>query len=208
MSLYNVSVTWSQPQDEKDRVYRKNINQNPHKKMKKSQAHQDTNQVAQLVTAKIALETIFPEETIDNLIKVARASGNASVAVLMLLNRYEEPKLPHYVVDNDTEHDVEFIAYDPFQDLVKYSYRRIRTKQAWFKTNDEPTEENIQNKSSWLEDAAKALGFEGNREEFQALYCRKVYETTIDDNISTSSTTSESWLKRDVRHEESFALAE
>lgn len=176
--------------------------------MKRAASNPTQQQKMELVTAKIALQTMFPEETINNVLKVVNATGNTPVGVLILLGQYEAPELPHYLADTKDEANIEFISYDPFTDLVKYSYNRIRTKSAWFKKDDEPTEENIQDKSSWREDAMSRLNFKGNSSDFEALYTKKVYQTNIDDDKSTTTISSDSWLNREVRHEESFALAE
>lgn len=63
---------------------------------------------------------------VDTLINICNATGNFDVAVLMLLNKYEEPKLPLkgiMPISNDKLLTVcTLLRYDPFKNSVHYSY--------------------------------------------------------------------------------------
>lgn len=80
----------------------------------------------------------FEDATINAILEVAEATGNALVAVEKVLGVYEAPPMPAKSTSHrsDEMEDRKFIRFDPFKDLVYYEVERRYSEKYFFKTED------------------------------------------------------------------------
>ena len=82
----------------------------------------------------LALETKFPNVNLKNLMDVLNATGNAVVATELLLDIYEEPKIPERALLYKTP--ATFVSYDKFKEEVRYSTDSYTTKNLYFDSEE------------------------------------------------------------------------
>ena len=130
---------------------------------------------------RVALETKFNPEDIDNVLKVISATGNSSVASTILLGKYKEPEFLPHCKDCSRKVNKTFMGYDPFKCEVVYTYNSITNKQAWFKVGDEPIDS---------EDKFKT---------FKENYTWKTWKSTISDVINTHYMGVDEWIANQIQ---------
>jgi len=147
----------------------------------------------------IALGTIFPEEQVDNILKVCEGTPDAKVALNILLGIFEQPEVAQSVKDDDKYANKQLIRYCPFENRVYFRYNPINKKYGWYKKEEtEYTEENAVSLKSWYEDACKEAGYEDIK-AFEADFKKMSYDFSISDRVSETYTSLSDWNKYEIK---------
>jgi len=147
---------------------------------------------------RVALETKFNKEDIENVLKVISNSDNVEIATEILLGIYKEPVFKQFAkLNEDARTNIEFLSYNPFKNRVNYTYNQIITEKRWFKKTEKVfIQENAVSRSHWSDDAAKELDM--TEEEFTKLHSKEI----IDANVSAMK--SEGWASAPKWEETSY----
>lgn len=74
---------------------------------------------------RVALSTKYSAEQIDNLIEIASATSNPTLAIEIMLDIYEEPTFKEYtLLNDDPKFDCKFVRYDKWTHTVWYEYTK------------------------------------------------------------------------------------
>ena len=84
----------------------------------------------------LALTSRFPKEDISNIVRVASATGNAEVAIELLLGLYEEPFVPQHPKNKENVSNqaisCEKTGYDIFKDEVSFDLVTPKNKTVYY----------------------------------------------------------------------------
>lgn len=77
---------------------------------------------------RVALRTKYSAEQIDNLMEIASATPNPTLAIEIILDIYEEPTFKQYTLRNDDPNcECKFVRYDKWTDKVWFEYTKPDT---------------------------------------------------------------------------------
>ena len=139
---------------------------------------------------KIALEAKgFKKEMIENILELAEATGNSTVAIEVLLGVYVEPEFPRA---STVAHNAVFDYYNKFTEEVWYLYDRPITKAGYFPAGTKREDVTMENFDELSDNNIKDY----------------VYHSIPTGKFSkeSRSTSIEQWVRKAVKEE--FALAE
>lgn len=136
-----------------------------------------------------ALSTKYKDSDISNIMRVATSTGNAQLAIAMLLDLYVEPEINKYIAIGDPKtlkgdnqrRDLQLVQYNPFTDIVTYRYFGNKCTSAWVPREEYDDEKismenySIITKTRWYDDAAKEIGM--HPEEFRKTHVYEVIES-------------------------------
>lgn len=140
----------------------------------------------------IALESKFNKEDIPALLSVVEETPNPETAIEILLGIYQEPTIFKFAKDGENEAERTLVGFKPISQTVTYTYFPIKSKEAWFRKDEENLcEATIASTNRWQEDAAEHLGI--TIEELRENYAVKTYSKVISDTQKESSVNLSSW---------------
>lgn len=77
---------------------------------------------------RVALRTKYSAEQIDNLMEIANATPNSTLAIEIMLDIYEEPTFKQHTLRNDDPNcECEFIRFDKWAGKVWFEYTTEKT---------------------------------------------------------------------------------
>jgi hypothetical protein len=137
-----------------------------------------------------ALSTAQP--TTEALLQIINATQNPTIATEILLGIYEAPAISATtLISREDETNYKFISYDPFTDLVTYSYNDVIKECGWIYNGHEVLQENAVSVKYDSYYAARQLGL--TEDELKANHTRHVFGTRVDDRVRTNTVSLNRW---------------
>lgn len=138
------------------------------------------------------------DETLNNLLLVMEATGNASVATEMILGLYEKPFINAECQETwSSRTNIKFISYNPFSNQVTFSYNSVDITTGWALQGKETyTIEDIVSEHSFASEACKELNMD--RDAFDINYIRVSIPTKVYDKVKMDTIDLVYWNKNSI----------